>query len=165
MTCPPLEVETGWVREPLARLLVRVKTAGKKKHPQMTRQGGHSLVYLLLITSLGAAEPAAVARVIPVTVTGEIAAAVVKQGQPIRLSVTIANGLKGPIGYTTFGLKPNRWNGETVTLARVDAYRDDKPKALFARAPQVQPPKEITAMVTHRDESGGFLTTNTDLRK
>ena len=104
----------------------------------MTRQGGHSLVYLLLITSLGAAEPAAVARVIPVTVTGKIAAAVVKQGQPIRLSVTIANGLKGPIGYTILSLKPNRWNGETVTLALVDVYRN---------------------------ESGGFLTTNTDLRK
>lgn len=118
-----------------------------------------------LIASLEGAKPAANDSVIPVTVTGKIESAVVKQGEPIPLSVTISNGLKGPIRYSTYSLKPNDWNGETVSLTLVDIYRDGKPPKLFLERPKVKPPLVISGMSSKRIKSGRSLTASTDARK
>lgn len=139
-----------------------------KGFEHMIRHRGFSFVLLIsivLIASLGAAKPAADDRVIPVTVTGKVESAVVKQGEPIPLSVTISNGLKGSIGYSTYSLKPNDWNGETVSLTLVDIYRNGKPVALFLDRPKVERPIEIAGMSRRRIKPGGSLTIGTDAGK
>ncbi len=104
-------------------------------------------------------------QAIPVTVTGEVRPAAVKQGEPIALAATIRNGLKGPIGYSTFSLKPNGWNGETVSLTLVDVYRNGETRSLFLEHPKVDVPRELAGMAWHRIEAGKSLTVTTDARK
>ncbi len=102
---------------------------------------------------------------IPVVVTAKVEPAVVKQGEPIPLAVTIVNGLKGPIRYSTFNLKPNDWNGETVHLTLVDIYRVSTQLGLFAERPKVEVPTKIAGMGSYPIKAGGSLTVTTDGRK
>ena len=108
---------------------------------------------------------ATVEKLIPVVVTGKVEPAVVMQGQPIPLAVTIANGLKGPIGYSTYSLKPNDWNGETAYLTLVDIYRDGKPGSLFVERPKVEAPEKVTGVGGNPIKAGESLTVTTDARK
>ncbi|MFZ5831556.1 MAG: hypothetical protein ACOY3P_15840, partial [Planctomycetota bacterium] len=108
---------------------------------------------------------AAEETLIPVSVTGTVGQAVVNQGDPIPLTVTIGNGLKGPIRYSTFGLEPSDWNGETINLTLVDIYRDGKPKGLFRARPRVDVPDTISGMASYPIEAGEKLTVGTDARK
>ena len=119
----------------------------------------------LLIALLDGAKSAANDWVIPVTVTGKIESAVVKQGEPIPLSVTISNGLKGPIRYSSYGLKPTEWNGETVSLSLVNIRRVGTPQLLFLEIPKVKVPIRISGMSSRKIEPGGSLTVSTDARK
>jgi hypothetical protein len=47
----------------------------------------------------------------------------VKAGQPIPLTLTVENGLAGPIEFHSYATEPNDWNGETVAVDLVDVYR------------------------------------------
>jgi hypothetical protein len=104
-------------------------------------------------------------KLIPVVVTGKVEPAVVKQGEPILLAVTIANGLKGPVGYSTYSLRPNNWNGETAYLTLVDIYRDGKPASLFVERPKVDVPEKIAGVGGYPIKAGESLTVTTDARK
>ncbi len=75
------------------------------------------------------------------------------------------NGLKGPIRYSTFNLKPNDWNGETVHLTLVDIYRVSTQLGLFAERPKVEVPTKIAGMGSYPIKAGGSLTVTTDGRK
>lgn len=104
-------------------------------------------------------------KLIPVVVTGKVEPAVLTQGEPIPLAVTIANGLKGIIGYSAYSLKPNDWNGETVHLTLVDIYRDGRPRGLFLERPKVDVPMQIAGISGYSIKAGGSLTVTTDVRK
>lgn len=119
----------------------------------------------LSVWAIAGAAAAAREKLIPVVVTGKVEPAVVKQGEPIPLAVTIANGLKGPVSYSTYSLKPNAWNGETVHLTLVDIYRDGKPEGLFAERPRVEVPAKVAGMAAHPIKAGESLTVTTDARK
>ena len=114
------------------------------------------------ITGTGAASDE---KLIPVVVTGKVEPAVVMQGQPIPLAVTIANGLNGPIGYSTYSVKPNDWNGETAYLTLVNIYRDGKPGSLFLERPKVEVPKKVMEVGENPIKAGESLTVMTDGRK
>ena len=102
---------------------------------------------------------------IPVVVRGKAETAVVKQGEPIPLAVTITNDLRGTIEYHTFSLKPNDWNGETVSMTLVDVYRDGKPNGLFAQRPKLDRPDVVAGFSRHPIKAGERLTIKTDARK
>ena len=121
--------------------------------------------FLLSASAITGMAAATDERLIPVVVTGKVEPAVVEQGKPVPLAVTIANGLKGPISYSTFSLKPNDWNGETVHLTLVDIYRDGKPGGLFVERPKVEVPEKIAGVGQHRINAGEGLTVTTDARR
>lgn len=111
------------------------------------------------------AEPKAPGSIIPVTVVGKIEPAVVKPGEPIPLVLTISNGLKGPIGYSSYSLVPNEWHGETVSISLVDINRNDELRGLYLARPQADPPVQISAVGGYRIEAGESLTLKTDAKK
>lgn len=102
---------------------------------------------------------------IPVVVAGKADAAQIKVGDPIPLTVTITNGLTGPIAYSTFSLKPNDWNGETSGFSLMDIYRDGRDRNLYLERPKVAVPWKISGMGGHAVKPGGSLTAATDARK
>jgi len=104
-------------------------------------------------------------KLIPVVVTGKVEPVMIKQGEPIPLTVAVANDLKGTIRYFTYSLEPNDWNGETAGVTLVDVYRDGKPGGLFAQRPKIAVPAVIAGMSSHRINAGASLTIKTDARK
>lgn len=103
---------------------------------------------------------------IPVVVRGKAETAVVKQGEPIPLAVTIANDLQGTIEYHSFDLVPNDWNGETVNMTLVDVHRDGKPEGLFAQRPKMDGrPAEVAGIARHLIKAGERLTIKANARK
>lgn len=104
-------------------------------------------------------------RLIPVVVTGTVKPAVVKAGRVIPLTVKITNGFPGNIGYTTYSLTPNDWNGETVQLTLVNIYRDGKARNLMEESPKINVPPIIAGMSAHDIKPGGSLAVETDASK
>ena len=119
---------------------------------------------LIVGQALGA-DPAAPVKLIPVMVTGKVDPAVVKWGEAIPIVVTIANDLPGPVNFTTFSLKPNDWNGETLNVTLVDITRDGQPGGLFLERPKVEPPTIISGTSNHTIKPGEQLSVSSDVRK
>jgi hypothetical protein len=105
-------------------------------------------------------------RQINVVVGGHVVPAVVKAGEPIPLTIRIANGLRAPIFHETFRLEPIDWNGETVHINLVDIYRDGVADNLYLARPAIKdPPMPISSMGGHEIKPGGVLEVKTDARK
>ena len=104
-------------------------------------------------------------RQIPVVVRGEVKPAVVEAGKPIRLTVTVTNGLGGSIRFPTYRLGPTDWNGETVNVSLVDIYRDGQRRGLFLKRPAVRPPIKIAGMASYEIKPKQSLVVRTDARK
>lgn len=122
-------------------------------------------VFVMSVLAIAGTAVAADEKLIPVVVTGKVEPAVVTQGEPIPLAVTIANDLKGTIRYSTYSLKPNDWNGETVSLTLVDVHRDGKPGGLFAQRPKIAVPLVVAGIGSNSIKAGESLTVSTDARK
>jgi len=119
------------------------------------------------LQSLPAPRPAEpTQRQVNVVVSGQVTPAVVKSGEPIPLSIRIANGLRGSIYHETFSVKPNDWNGETVHINLVDIYRNGVASNLYRARPAVkQPPMPVSGMGALEIKPGSVLEVKTDARK
>lgn len=104
-------------------------------------------------------------RIIPVSVTAKVEPAIIQSGKPIPLSITVANDLSDVIGFSSYSLTPNKWNGETTSITLVDINRDGDKQSLFLHRPKVEVPIEITAVRSHRIESDENLTIETHANK
>ncbi len=104
-------------------------------------------------------------QLIPIVVTGKVEPAAVKQGRPIPLVVTIANGLKGALYYSPDGFTPSSWNGETAHITLENVYRDGKPAGLIAQHPKMEAPKGFAGIRAHPIKAGESITVTTDIRR
>jgi hypothetical protein len=119
----------------------------------------------LIVFARDDSQPAKNPRLIPITITGKVKPTIVKSNETIPLEITIANDLPGPIVYSTFSLKPNDWNGETISVSLVDICRGDNPRTLFLQKPKVVQPRQISGVGGHRIKTGEKLLVTTDARK
>lgn len=103
-------------------------------------------------------------HVIPVTVKVNVEG-VFDEGESIPVSVVISNGLSDTIGFSSFSLTPNEWNGETINLSLVDITRNDGIQLLYLSRPSIKAPREISGVAGHRIEPGKELTVKTHLDK
>lgn len=85
--------------------------------------------------------------------------------EPLTIYLTIDNGLKGPIQFSTFSLIPNDWNGETVNCSLVDIYRNGEKSQLYLSRPYCVPPLTISGMSSKGIQSGESLMIQLDCRK
>lgn len=98
-------------------------------------------------------------------VTLAAAKRVYRQGEPILLRVLIENRLDGVVGYSTYSLKPNGWNGECAGITLVDIARNDDGRSLFLMRPQIDVPVDIAAIGSHRIEPGDSMNLIVDASK
>ena len=117
---------------------------------------------LTLAPPMRGAEPKPVVPV-SVRVTGPKGA--VKAGQPIPLTLTIENGLPGPVDFSTYALEPNAWNGETFGVTLVDIYRSGEPGNRFLARPKIDPPLRIAGQSRHEIGAGKALEVRIDASK
>lgn len=102
---------------------------------------------------------------ISVIVRGQVIPDVVKAGEPIPLTVTVANHFSSPIYHNTFSIEPSDWNGETCNISLVDIYRDDRPRNLYYARPEVNVPVRASGIGSYEIEAGKILAIRTDARK
>ncbi len=122
----------------------------------------HALPDLLALVTTTAQASDDGAPAIPVTVAATVEPGTVKAGAPILLTIKIANGLRGTLAYSAFGLKPDGRNSETVNLSLVDVYRDGKVGNLFKARPKMESAPRIAGLSSHRIKPGSSLTVATD---
>ena len=106
-------------------------------------------------------------RQIPITVAAQPASEALKSGAPLLIRVTISNGLSRDIGFETFSLSPNSWNGEVTNISLVDIYRDvPQPMNLFDARPKLgEGPKYIAGISSHRIKPHESLAVLIDISK
>jgi hypothetical protein len=125
------------------------------------------LVALIAVLVSASASPQAgpADRQVPVFVRAEVKPAVVREGDPIELTVTITNGLPRAIFHAGSWTEPNSWNGETIGVSIVDVYRNGLPGNLFVGRPEITLPGNVSGIGRVRIESGRSLSVRTDARK
>jgi hypothetical protein len=123
-----------------------------------------TLVVTLLIASsrTSADEPK---PSIPVVIRAVPSKDPAKAGQPIPLTLTIENGLPGPLEFHSYATEPNDWNGETVAIDLVDIYRRGDAGNRFLARPKVKPPVAVTGLTRRVVESGKTLGVRVDASK
>lgn len=104
-------------------------------------------------------------NLIPIVVTGKVEPTLVKQGSPVPLVITIANGLNGVLYYSAYSLAPSSWNGETAHIVLENVYRDGKPARLTPQHPKIEVPNGFTKSEAHPIKPGESITVTTDIRK
>src|SRR5712671_1447589 len=93
-------------------------------------------------------------RVIPIVVS--IAATNdYRVGQPLLIEVEVFNGLDTEIGFLTYSLTPNEWNGETECVHVMDIYRDGQPGSIFFKRTEVHPPFGVAGVGRERVPAKG----------
>jgi hypothetical protein len=94
------------------------------------------VILILLMAILPASVSANEQRQIPITVVASPDSETLRSGKPLLLRITISNGLSQQIGFSTFSLTPNSWNGETTNISLVDIYREPRLSSVFYAKPQ-----------------------------
>ena len=102
---------------------------------------------------------------IPVRVRVTAPKAPVKAGQPTPLTLTVENGLLGPIEFHSSVTEPNDWNGETVAVELVDIYRVGDFTNRFLAKPKVDPPRTVAGPSRRVVEPGKSLDVRIDASK
>lgn len=102
---------------------------------------------------------------IPVVVRAAAPKDPVKVGQPIPVTLTVENGLPGPVEFHTYAVKPNDWNGETVAVELVDIYRVGDFTNRFLAKPKVDPPRTVAGPSRRVVEPGKSLDVRIDASK
>jgi hypothetical protein len=100
------------------------------------------IVILILLASVSVAEEEK--PVIPVSVHAQAELAVFKSGKPLPMSVMLTNGLSNTIRFSTFAIKPNDWNGETLNISLVDVYRGKQRRNLYLARAELKVPVTIS---------------------
>lgn len=126
-----------------------------------------SVIIVCLVTCFAASSVHAGdlrSRVIPIVVS--IAATNdYRVGQPLLVEVEVFNGLDTEIGFLSFALVPNEWNGETFSVHVMDIYRDGQPPSIFIRRPEVRQPLSISGVGRERVPAKGRKRIQIDLSK
>jgi hypothetical protein len=117
----------GFTLEPVSRCLLSLTQA----FGSMSR---FRVIIVFLYISLAAKLVYAVdeRRVIPIVVS-TVATNDYRVGQPLLVEVDVFNGLDSEIGFLTFSLTPNAWNGEVFSVHVIDIYREGKPPSILIR--------------------------------
>ena len=104
-------------------------------------------------------------RQIPVIVSVEVKPEIVKSGEVVPLTITVANGLSSSIYHLTFSLTSNDWNGETYNVSLVDIYRDGNTGNLYLARPKIGVPITVSGVARWEIKPGEKLEIQTDARK
>ena len=129
----------------------------------------HELAIIVIVLGIIIAVPAlaevSTERQIPVVLEASVGKKTYTSKEPLTLYLTIKNGLKESIRFSTFSLVPNEWNGETMSCSLVDIYRNGKKPGLYLARPQISGPPTISGMSAKTIEPGDALKIQIDCRK
>ena len=121
------------------------------------------VVILMLLASVSVAGDKK--PVIPVSVHAQAELGLFRSGKPRPISVTLTNGLSETIRFSTFAVKPNDWNGETLNISLVDVYRDEQKKNLYLARPKLEVPVTISGPSALSVKPNGTLRIMIDISK
>jgi hypothetical protein len=103
-------------------------------------------------------------RVIPIVVS-TVATNDYRIGQPLLVEVDVFNGLDSEIGFLTFSLTPNAWNGEVFSVHVIDVYREGKLPSILISGPELHTPPSISGARGERVPAKGRKRIQIDLSK
>ncbi|MCA1629435.1 MAG: hypothetical protein LC785_08980, partial [Acidobacteria bacterium] len=90
-------------------------------------------------------------RQVNVIVDAEPVSSKFKASGPFMFRVSIYNGLKEEIRFSTFALEPNGWNGETANLTFFDVnQKSGKHLMIGWRRPEINVPLGVAGMASYR---------------
>jgi hypothetical protein len=104
-------------------------------------------------------------RQIPVVLEASAIKNIYTTQEPLLINLTIRNGLKDSIRFSSFSLVPNELNSETFNCSIVDIYRNDNKQLLFLYRPKFEWPKNIAGPSSIVIKPNTSLTIQLDCRK